>query len=72
MKKSSPGLFRVISLRPMSRCVRLAGATGYALSIYGHRNISKIVHSVRVMVMAMVGRYLYLKESLMASVGKCN
>jgi len=45
-------------------------ATGYALSIYG--TIPNNVHLVRVMVMAMVEQYLYLKESSMDSAGKCN
>ena len=35
-------------------------------------NISKIVHSVLAMGMAMVERYLYLKESSTAGAGKCS
>ena len=46
-------------------------ATGYALSIYGTEYYPKLSIRDGVMGMAMVGRYRYLKESSMASAGKC-
>jgi hypothetical protein len=60
--------FLVISLLPMSLCVRLAGRLAMHCRFMAP-NIPNNVHLVLAMGMAMVGRYLYLKEYQWTALG---